>query len=58
MLTKSDMKWLKENLATKTDVKKLNKKFTQLFDFIDKDVMENKRKLKTIEQVLHISSVS
>lgn len=80
MLTKSDLKWLKENLATKDDVKnfatkddlkglatksdlkkldqKLDKKFTKLFDFLDKDVMDTKRKVKVIEQYLHIPSVS
>lgn len=80
MFTKSDKKWLKENfatkddlkpfvtkedlkfLATKDDIKKLEKKldtkFTQLFDYIDKDVMETKRKVKTIEQSLRIPAIS
>lgn len=87
MLSKSDLKWLKENLASKDDLKnfatkddlkdfakqkdllllkqdlkklekRLNKKFTDLFNFIDKDVMKNKRKIKTIEQFLQIPSVS
>ncbi len=88
MFTKSDKKWLKDNFATKDDLKdfatkddlkamedrqdkkyvtkddlkkldkKLDKKFTDLFDFLDKDVMETKRKITTIEQVLQIPSVS
>ena len=71
MFTKSDKKWLRENFATKDDLKnlatkddfkkldkKLDKKFTDLFDFLDKDVMETKRKITTIEQALQISPVS
>ncbi len=56
--TKDDLK----GLASKDDLKKLEKKldrkFTDLFDFLDKDVMETKRKITTIEQVLQIPSVS
>lgn len=56
--TKDDL----TSLSTKDDLKKLEKKldtkFTQLFDVIDKDVMETKGKIKTIEQSLRIPAIS
>lgn len=66
MLTKNDLanirQIVKETAATKDDLKKLEKKldtkFTQLFDYIDKDVVETKRKVKTIEQSLRIPAIS
>lgn len=58
LATKDDLK----SLASKDDLKKLEKKldmrFTQLFDVIDKDLMETKKKVKIIEQSLHIPAVS
>jgi len=49
MLSQNDIKIIKnllKNLATKDDLNKLenrlNKKFTQLFNFLDRDVMNHK----------------
>lgn len=74
MLTKSDINTIKEllkDLATKDDLKllaskmdlkklekKLDKKFTDLFDLLDKDVMKNKQRLNTIEEILNIPPIS
>lgn len=80
MFTKSDKNWLKDNFATKDDLKnfatkddlnnlstkkdiqildrKLKNKFTQLFNFLDKDVMDHKKRIEKIEQILNINSVS
>lgn len=72
--TKDDLKKLAskddlKNFATKDDLdktntsinkleKKLDKKFTELFDFLDDDVMKNKRRLKVIEETLNIVPLS
>jgi myo-inositol catabolism protein IolC len=41
---KDDKKWLKDNLADKNDVKKLDKKFDKLFNYLDKDVSYFKKR--------------
>lgn len=74
MLSKSDIKVIKDllkpfatkgdlkNLATKDDLRKmekrLDKKFIKLFDFLDKDVMNTNKRLKTMEENLGIPPVS
>ena len=66
MFTKDDKKWLLENFASKDDLNtfskqvykrfdKLDKKFTELFDFLDKDVVSTKKRLKVVEEHLDIT---
>ena len=66
MFTKDDKKWLLENFASKDDLNtfskqvykrfdKLDKKFTDLLDFLDKDVVSTKKRLKVVEEHLDIT---
>ena len=66
MFTKDDKKWLLENFASKDDLNtfskqvykrfdKLDKKFTDLLDFLDKDVVSTKKRLKVVEEYLDIT---
>lgn len=43
---------------TKQGFRKLNKRFTDLFDFLDKDLMKTAKKVKRIEEHLHIEPTS
>lgn len=63
MLTNSDLNKIKSllsKLSTKDDLnnleKRLNKKFTDLFDYLDKDVMSTKSRVSTIEKILQIAA--
>lgn len=42
----------------KKEFQKLNKGFTDLFDFLDKDLMKTSKKVERIEKHLHLESVS
>ena len=43
-----------EDLATKKDLQKIDKKFDKLFDFIDKDLIKTKRDVREIQSHLHL----
>jgi len=69
MLSQNDIKIIKnllKDVSTKKDLKRfetrvtkrfdqIDKKFVDLFDFLDKDVMKHKRRIKTIEENLGIT---
>ena len=66
LVTKEDAKTLAtkdelKGLASKDDLKqlekRLDKKFTDLFNFLDKDIMENQRRLKRVENALNLPSL-
>jgi len=55
MAAKSDLK----SLASKDDLnkmeKRLGRKFTQLFNFIDKEVMDDRKRINSLERILNPS---
>lgn len=57
-LSKDDKKWMVENLASKKDVDRIDKKFDRLFNFLDKDVSQVKRRVSFIDRRLEIDTSS
>ena len=43
---------MKEQVATKGDVKALERKLTEFFNYLDKDVIENRKRMKRVERHL------
>ncbi len=53
--TKADLKDLASKKDLKSLEKRLDKRFKNLFNFLDKDVMNTKKRLKTIEENLGVT---
>ena len=49
---KAEMADMREQVATKGDVKALERKLTEFFNYLDKDVMENRKRMKRVERHL------
>lgn len=54
-LTTDDKEWLKDNLATKKDAEKLDRKFDKLFNFLDREWSKLAKRVKKAENSLGIS---
>jgi len=48
----TEMAEMKEQVATKGDVKALERKLTEFFNYLDKDVIENRKRMKRVERHL------
>jgi len=48
----AEMAEMKEQVATKGDVKELERKLTEFFNYLDKDVIENRKRMKRVERHL------
>ena len=48
----AEMAEMREQVATKGDVKALERKLTEFFNYLDKDVMENRKRMKRVERHL------
>ena len=46
-----------EQVATRGDVKALERKLTEFFNYLDKDVMENRKRMKRVERHLDLPPV-
>ena len=46
----AEMAEMREQVATKGDVKALERKLTEFFNYLDKDVMKNRKRMQRLER--------
>jgi hypothetical protein len=51
----AEMTEMREQVATKRDLKALERRLTEFFNYLDKDVMENRKRMKRVERHLGLT---